>query len=118
MWKKIGVSMAVLFFLGALAGVALAHPPSSINVTFDLETQVLRVAIPHGVPNPRGDHYIDKVVVSLNGQEVISQLIGSQYSPQEQVVLYQLIDAQKGDKIEVYAKCSKFGDRKVSFEVK
>ncbi|MGB9553109.1 MAG: hypothetical protein ACPL7L_01875, partial [bacterium] len=81
MWTKIGVSITMLFLLGAFSGVALAHPPSGINITFDPETQVLRVAIPHGVPNPRGDHYIDKVVVSLNGQEIISQLIGSQYSP-------------------------------------
>ncbi|MEN3189287.1 MAG: hypothetical protein ABDK94_10995, partial [Atribacterota bacterium] len=81
------------------------------------ETQVLRVSIPHGVSDPKGNHYIDKVVVSLNGKEVITQFLSSQYSPQEQVVLYQLIDAKKGDTIEVYAKCSKFGDLKSSLKV-
>jgi hypothetical protein len=118
MRPKVGVGLLVFLFLGFLVSIAWAHPPSAINITFDAETQVLRVAIPHGVSNPKGDHYIDKVVVSLNGKEIITQLIASQYSSQEQVVLYQLIDVQKGDEIEVYAKCSKFGDRKATLEVK
>ncbi|MCX7667763.1 MAG: hypothetical protein N2Z84_02400 [Atribacterota bacterium] len=118
MWPKISAGLVLFLVLGVFTGVVLAHPPSNINITFDVETQVLRVAIPHGVSDPRGDHYIDKVVVSLNGKEIITQLIGSQYSSQEQVVLYQLIDAQKGDKIGVYAKCNKFGDRTVTWEIK
>lgn len=115
---KLGVVPLILCILGIFAGVAFAHPPSAINITFDAETKILRISIPHGVPDPQGDHYIDKVVVWLNGKEIITQLIASQYSPQEQVVLYQLIDAKKGDKIDVYANCSKFGDRKASFEIK
>lgn len=117
MRSKIGTGLALVLVLVVFSGVAVAHPPSNITLTFDMETQVLRVAIPHGVSNPKGDHYIDKVVVSLNGKEVITQLIGSQSSPQEQVVLYQLIDAKAGDTIEVYAKCNKFGDRKVTWKV-
>jgi hypothetical protein len=118
MRPKVGVGLLVVLLVVVFGGAVLAHPPSAINITFDAETQVLRVSIPHGVSNPKGDHYIDKVVVSLNGKEIITQLIASQYSPQEQVVLYQLIDVQKGDEIEVYAKCSKFGDRKATLEVK
>lgn len=117
MWPKIGTGLILSFVLVFFAGAVLAHPPSNITLTFDMETQVLRVAIPHGVSNPKGDHYIDQVVVSLNGKEMITQFLGSQYSPQEQVVLYQLIDAKVGDTIEVYARCNKFGDRKVTWKI-
>jgi len=104
------IGLALSVFAGNLA---LAHPPSQIAASFDPETSLLTIRILHSVPDPRGDHYIDEVRVFLNGKEVIRQYFFSQLSAQEQQAQYLIVDAKKGDVLEVFAHCSKFGDRKV-----
>jgi len=99
----------MVLFLG---GGAFAHPPSSIVLSFDYDTQILNITVPHGVSNPQGDHYIDFLTVSLNGKEIITQQFFSQAEGREQVALYKIVDAKKGDTIQVYARCNKFGDKK------
>lgn len=105
----------LIFVLGA--GSAFAHPPSQILAQFTPETRILDIRIPHSVADARGDHYISEVRVFRNSQEIIVQYIASQFSPQEQRVQYLVVDAQKGDTLTIYARCNKFGEKKVDLIV-
>ncbi|MEN3203514.1 MAG: hypothetical protein ABDK87_07290 [Atribacterota bacterium] len=105
------------FFVVLLGSVALAHPPSGIIASFDPETYLLEIRIPHSVANAKGDHYVSEIRVYRNGTEIITQYVQSQFSPQEQRVQYLIIDAAKGDTLTVYARCSKFGEKKVDLTI-
>lgn len=91
--------------------VSLAHPPSSINASFNLETKILEISILHQVGNPQGDHYINSLTILLSGKVIIEQAFLSQFTQAEQKVFYLLNDAQKDDIIEIRAICSKFGKK-------
>lgn len=97
--------------------VALSHPPSQIQATFDPENHVLEISVIHAVPDPKGDHYISEIRVFRNDEEIILQKMASQFSSREQKAQYLVIDAQKGDIFKIYALCSKFGDRSITLKV-
>lgn len=100
-----------------LAPVVLqAHPPKDIMVTFDNETKELAVVISHYVDDPIR-HYIDRIVVELNDEEIITQKLMMQATKAEQKVLYLVTDAAEGDKISVTAYCSIAGKKKVTIDV-
>lgn len=110
--KSLSLILGALFVL-LTTGSAFPHPPSQIIASFDPETHLLEIRIPHGVPEAKGDHYIAEVRVSRNGEEIIVQYLGSQFSPQEQKVQYLVIDAARGDTLTIYARCNKFGEKTV-----
>ncbi len=91
------------FFI--LSAQAFAHPPSDIKITFDPQTKILSAVVHHGVSNP-ASHYIKKVDVSLNGKEVIQQLISRQDNFNTQTVSYLIPDFREGDVISVEGYCS------------
>ncbi|MCX6089752.1 MAG: hypothetical protein WCP87_01130 [Atribacterota bacterium] len=93
-----------------ISGVALAHPPSAVNLSYDKDAKLLKITVLHSVPNPTGDHFVKQVTVKLNGIQVVLQNFLSQSGNGEQVVQYVIIDAKPGDSVEVQAFCSKFGD--------
>jgi desulfoferrodoxin (superoxide reductase-like protein) len=92
-----------------------AHPPSDIVITLDAKTNILNAVIYHNVSNPN-NHYINKVVVGLNGKEVISQEISRQDNNTTQTVIYLVPDAKVGDTLSVEAYCSISG--KLEKEIK
>lgn len=114
--KNLSIALGILFVI-LTSNVTLAHPPSQILVTFNPETALLDIRILHGVREPRGDHYISEVRVFRNGEELILQRFLSQSSAQEQRAQYTVVDAEKGNVLEIYALCNKFGDRKVALTV-
>lgn len=114
--KKIVINILVIGFI-LFSGVAFAHPPSTINATFDQDTKILTVQVLHNVPNPTGDHYIQEIKVKLNGKDMILQYFLTQASSGVQNAQYLLIDAKSGDTIEVYALCNKFGDKTITLKI-
>lgn len=112
--KSLIINLMIGFIL--FSGVAFAHPPSTINATFDQQTKILTIQTIHNVPNPSGDHYIQEMKVKLNGKDMIIQYFLTQTSSGIQEAQYLLIDAHSGDTIEVYALCNKFGDKTITLK--
>ncbi len=102
--------LAVLLVL-ALCPRAFAHPPSSMEVTYDPYTKTVRASIVHQVGDPQS-HSIGKVVVVVSGREAIRQQCRRQDDARGLTVAYRLPDAQPGDVITVEAYCTLGGEMK------
>lgn len=107
---------AVLFIAIALAS-AYAHPPSDIKLNFDTQTKALQVVVTHNTSNPLS-HYVKRLGIFLNGDEVIEQNISRQDNNVTQTLSYILPDAKSGDFIFVEAVCSKSGKLERRMEIK
>lgn len=106
----------VLLVVLILPATMQAHPPKSVDAEFDCETKVLAVNISHFVDSP-SKHYIDKIVVELNGDEIITQKLKAQRTKQEQEAQYMITDAAVGDTITVTAYCSISGKKKTVIDI-
>jgi hypothetical protein len=100
--KKLAIA---LFFVFALYALSYAHPPSEIDISYDPVTRILTAIITHNVNDPQA-HYIKKVDIGLNGQEIIGQEISRQDNDITQTVSYRIPDARPGDILSVEAYCS------------
>ena len=99
------VTVFLLLFFAAAVFNAYAHPPSEIKITFDPETKILQAVIMHDVKDPV-KHFIKKVNVGLNGQEIISHTLSRQDNNENQTVSYLVPDAKAGDALSVGGYCS------------
>ena len=111
--NKIIFALLVVLFAPA---VLQAHPPKAITVEFDNGTKELAVTISHYVDDPVR-HHIEKIVVELNGEEIITQKLKVQEIKGEQRALYLITDAVEGDSISVTGYCSIAGKKKVTIDV-
>ena len=95
--------------------VANAHPPASVELTYNAEKQILEVKITHASSN-LDKHYVKKVVIKKNGEAVG----GSDYTNQPEkelfIYTYTLVVAP-GDLLEVKATCSVFGSKIAEFKI-
>ena len=110
------LSIAVLAGLSfCIAAPAAATPPSDIVLAYSNATGQLSATITHPVPNP-DVHYIQNVLVQLNGQTVINANYTSQPTKDSFTYTYSL-QAQPGDTISVTGTCSLFGSLTKSMTV-
>ena len=109
-------TIAFVFLVLILFGSALAHPPMRIDLKVDAAQSLLKVVV-HHTSNDASKHYIDEVVVHVNGQEMVRQVFFSQTDDQKQEAMYVVIDAKQGDEITVTASCNIFGEKKASIRV-
>ena len=109
------IFLAVLFSAFLIASTSMAHPPNEIIAEFDLTNRVLSVKIAHNVGGDTS-HYIEKLTVNYNGEEVIVQQTSRQLSD-IQTFLYFMPEVKAGDEIEILAVCSIFGQRNFKFTV-
>jgi hypothetical protein len=110
--NKIFFTLVILIFS---FGVAYAHPPSDITISFDPSARTLTAVIAHYVSNPK-THYIRKVDIALNGKEIIEHLISRQDNNAGQTVVYLIPDVNENDSLSVEAYCSISG--KLQKEIK
>ncbi len=107
-------------FLAALAilvAVPLgAHPPKGVELNFDFEFKLLTVEVTHGVSNA-AKHYINKIVVEVNGSEKIVQTSTRQVDEKGHQATYKIVDIDEGDTISVIAYCNISGRRKTDLAV-
>jgi len=83
-----------------------AHPPSNMDINFDIENQELKVNITHSVTTDT--HYIKLIEIQLNGEKYNSYNYNSQ--PAEMSFSYNYnINATKEDIFKVIAECNQFG---------
>jgi len=113
---KYRIAASILLCNMLLVMPVFAHPPKGIELVFESNTKVLRVNISHFVDDP-AKHYIEKVVVELNGEEIITQTFKMQTDKQTQEIMYVVVGAQEGDKIAVTAYCNISGKKKETMDV-
>lgn len=113
--KNIFLFMITCFFV-TVCSIAYAHPPSDIIITFDAKTKILNAVIMHNVSNPK-EHFIKKVDIALNGQEIIEHKLSRQDNNVSQSVRYLIPDVKVGDVLSVEGYCSISGKLKKEIKV-
>jgi hypothetical protein len=101
------VILAAAFFMALQPGVAGAHPPGAVMLTYHLPSQTLQVTITH--TRFSDSHYIGKLEIKKNGNLVSLKEYKSQSA--EAVTYPFKVTAVSGDILEVTATCSKFGSK-------
>ncbi|MDD2230318.1 MAG: hypothetical protein PHY48_13005 [Candidatus Cloacimonetes bacterium] len=98
----------VLLMLAALG--LFAHPANDVSLTYDAKTMLLTVTYEHTVKNP-ADHYVESVLIKINGKDVISQSLPMQESTGGGSLVYKLIGVKAGALIEATVTCNKGGKK-------
>ncbi len=107
---KKGFGFMVIFLFGIMASSTLeATPPKSVTLEYNSSSHVLTVTIEHKSPFPT-KHYIKNVAIKKNGEMVAPHTYASQPDKTRFTYTYP-VAAEKGDEIEVTAKCSLFGSK-------
>ena len=97
--------------------VLLAHPPSSILVSFDKAKSLLEVSFKQNVQDT-ATHYIEKIDVKVNKKAILMQKLNSQDSKDGGMVYYKVIDLKVGDMVTATGTCNKFGSKTETYEIK
>lgn len=100
----------------AIASGAFAHAPKNVEAEFDIDRQILTVAVFHDVKDA-AKHFIDEISVELNGKRVIEQRLLAQENLEKIEVVYRITDAHVGDEIEISAACSISGKKKTTVKI-
>ena len=108
--KKVLLFTVVMLLL--ISTVVMAHSPQKLELNFNMETHILNVEFTHNVGGENTNHYIDKITIMVNGNEVITQIPGQQLENIE-IFSYYMPGLSNGDEVEVMANCSFSGDRSV-----
>ena len=88
--------------------VVSAHPPSDVELFYDLEVEELTVIVSHSSGNP-DTHYVNRIEISVNGARVLTEEPPAENDP---IVTIDLaaFELDEGDIISVRAFCSRAGD--------
>lgn len=112
--KKISLLLNTFFIFNVLL---FSHPPSEINIQFNLKNKEVKVIINHNVKNTT-DHYIERITLLLNDKKIIEQISSVQIDNAKQIYIYIIPELKHKDKMTISAKCNKFGTLKKDFVVK
>ena len=102
--KKMFLLLIVLFFIITCLPL-YAHSPVRIDISYDAGTKMMTAVIHHPVSDTNA-HYINKVIVKLNGKKIIEQRISRQDKNRTQTVKYRIPGSKPYDTISVDAYCS------------
>jgi len=108
---------AAVLLLLIVPFILMAHPPKKVNLKYDKETKILSICLPHAVKDIN-KHYIDKITISVNGEEFKVLEYKAQTSEASHKVEIKLPDLKKGDKVKVEAKCNKMGKKSSTIVIK
>ncbi len=112
---------AHIVFLFLVVGLALlppaaqAHTPESVTLEYDFDDQVLTVHVTHPVSDPT-THYIARIVVEKNGQQVASRDYTSQESSSGMSDTFN-VPAEDSDVLRATAFCSISGQSSAEITV-
>ena len=110
--KRILILLTILVFSLRI----YSHPPTKIDINFNIEDKILNVEVNHPVLTPK-NHYINKIEVYLNDKLMIIQNFDAQIAKKTQKALYFIFEAKEEDVIKVKAYCNKHGDKTASLIV-
>lgn len=114
---KKSLLLSIGFILWLMVAVAYAHPPSDIKITFDPQTKTLNAVIMHNTSNPL-THYIKKIDIALNGEDITELTFSKQENNQSQSISYSVPNAKEGDVVSVEGYCSISGKLKKEIAIK
>lgn len=106
----------IVFFSMLTAVICFAHPPAALEFAYDPDSSILHVTIGHRV-NDAAKHYVRKLVVELDGKEIIVQTFRRQDDGGTQRVMYRVIDVHEGDRVKVTAYCNISGRKSEVFVI-
>ncbi len=112
-----GILLAILLILSActaIAPVAEAHPPSEMELSYDLENQTLTVTVTHVTIEPQS-HRVYLVEMEKNGELYLDR--GYDEQPDNTFTDTYNVEAQVGDVLTVTAYCSLYGSVTKSLSV-
>lgn len=115
MVKHVRALLFVIFMVGIFVTLSWATPPTNLTLTYDLETKTLHIEMTH-VSSHLRKHYIRKILVYKNDQEVEDIRLVSQTTPSS-VIRDVVLDAKDKDVIRVKAICSEAGTAEASLTV-
>jgi len=101
----LGFSIFLMISICATILTVKAHTPSGMSLSYNSNTEVLSVTITHSVAD-NNTHYIESVVVKVNGSTVISDAYTSQPTKGTFTYLYNNVTANEGATILVTATCN------------
>lgn len=113
--RRLAIPVAFLLAM-LLVNTTYGHAPKNVSLKFHADSRLLSVQVPHAVKDP-GKHFVNKLVVQLNGERIIEQKFSSQVSGERQEAVFKIIDARPGDEITVTASCSISGNKKGTLTV-
>ncbi|MHA1912795.1 MAG: hypothetical protein ACW986_01515 [Promethearchaeota archaeon] len=105
----LGLTIFMTLFLSFTAIKVNANPPSNMSLSYNSSTDQLNATITHLTGGTPG-HYIESVIIRVNGTIVHAETYGSQPSPTTFTYQYLNIVANIGATIQVRANCSFTGD--------
>lgn len=107
------VAMIFLFSV-LLPGIAAAHPPKEVTLSYDAAAKILKVKILHTSPMPSW-HYIKTVNIEQNKKPLASYTYESQ--PGKEFTYEYAVTALPGDTLVVTAACNMYGTRTESLTI-
>jgi desulfoferrodoxin (superoxide reductase-like protein) len=109
----------IFFYLLFASFLLNAHPPKSIDLSYDGEKAALTVKVWHKVGNPQ-NHYIEKIVVFRGQEQVAEKTYERQQTNeyQEEIFVFSETPLKKDDQVKVRAYCSIAGKKTVALEWK
>ncbi len=110
MKKVVLLVCAAAFALLALQAGGWAHPPKKIDLAYRADSGELVVTVSHGVRNP-DKHYIERVLVYVDGAKTMEQSFEEQTSGQTHSVTLEVGSLASGSEVRVEATCNIFGTR-------
>lgn len=97
-----------LLFLIWVVPQTVGHSPYDLELDYDPTEEVLSAEFSHSVSNST-EHYIEFVVISINGNQKINQSYENQ--PSDNPFTYEYgIKASDGEEIKVFAQCNQGGN--------
>ncbi len=114
-WKYMAIILICLAAMNITTFTVCAHSPSTLTVSYNLETQELRLTASHQVNDPT-THYISKVEIKKNGAPYNTSLYTEQPDPNSFSYSY-IINATAGDTIEVTASCNQGGSKTTQYTI-
>jgi len=111
--------MRVLILVITLLGVLVlnAHPASEVKAVFEKNSSILKVDFTHKVKD-EAEHFIFNIEVNLNGKKAVKQELWRQDSKEGGSVIYKIVDAKIGDKIQISTECNKGGKKSETISIK
>lgn len=101
-------TIAILSTLVLVMGLS-AHPAADVTVNLDYAGKTAEVIYKH--TGGSATHFIDEVIVKLNGKRIITQTISMQATEKGGTVKYLIPELKKGDVVEADTHCSKGGNK-------
>ena len=113
--KFLQAVLFIFFFLCFSSQPSYATAPKSVNLIYDMKTQILSVSIDHFTLSA-GMHHIKYVEIKKNGVLISKNKYDTQ--PTSSIFTYTyVIPAAKGDVFEVTATCNLWGNKTSTFTV-